>query len=288
METLVDLLPEINAAKERTVVTAPLTIYRRILTQLLDGELREVARSYADTVYSPRLAALDEPDGAESEVEATMLRRYLVAFLALDARSTQLRSKLEVSAHQYIGYPTDGVLHSDALDPDILTTALTVAIQDSDTDFVDALIVQFNSSKNQRVRQAMMTAMAKATDPEAIDKIRSLVMSDAVRANERQTWLSTILHDDSRAENWPWVQQNLDRILKSGSDRIARDAPNSFGRWFCSDEEAGQLKAAFEDRVDEHIGSRRILEQTLESIALCTAFKARQSAGAAEYFSAMR
>jgi len=280
----VDMLPEIAAAKERTVVTAPLWTYRHILNRLLDKDLREVARNHADAILSPRLAALDGPDGAESEVEAAMLRRYLVSFLALDARSTELRKELSQSAQQYIGYQADGALHPDALKPDILTTALTVAVQDNSPEFTDALIVQFNASDNQRLRQAITSALANATNPVVIQQVRSLMMSDAVRANERQTWLSLILNDDSRAENWPWVQENLDLILASGSDRIARDAPNSFGRWFCSNEEASQLKAAFEDRVDEYIGSRRVYEQTLESISLCVAFKEQQSASAAEYF----
>jgi alanyl aminopeptidase len=285
--TFVDMMPQIAAAKERTVVTAPLWTYRHILNRLLDDDLREVARNHADAIFSPRLAALDGPDGAESAVEATMLRRYLVSFLALDARSTELRKELSQAAQQYIGYQSDGALHPDALQPDILTTALTVAVQDSSPEFTDALIVQFNASDNQRFRQEITTALAKATDPAVIEKVRGLMMSDAARANERQTWLSLILNDDSRAENWPWVQENMDLILASGSDRIARDAPNSFGRWFCSNEEASQLKTAFEARVDEYIGSRHVYEQTLESISLCIAFKEQQSASAAEYFSTL-
>jgi len=283
----IELLPQITAAKERTVVISPLGIYRRTLNELLDDDLRQIARSHADSILSQRLAALDEPDGAESAVEATMLRRYLIDFLALDARSATLRKELKESAHQYIGYRKDGALHSDALDPDLLTTALTVAVQDSNSDFVDALILQLKASDVQRVRQAIITALAKATDPAVIRKVRNLVMSDAVRANERQTWMGLILNQDSRDENWPWVQKNLDMLLSSGSDRIARDAPRSFGRWFCSDEEAAELKAAFDDRVDEYIGSRRVFEQTMESIGLCVAFKKEQSRNAAAYFSAL-
>ncbi|MDP6675118.1 MAG: M1 family metallopeptidase [Gammaproteobacteria bacterium] len=285
--TLVEMLPDISAAKERTVVTSPLGIYRRILTQLLSDDLRETARNHADAILTPRLAALDGADGAESKVEATMLRRYLVDFLALDVRSVDLRNQLKEAAHQYIGYQADGALHLDALDPDVLTTALIVAVQDSDHSFTDALIEQLKASDNQRLRQAIITALAKAIDPDVIRKSRALVMSDAVRSNELQNWLSLILNHDSRDENLPWVQKNLDLILKSGSDRIARDAPRSFGKWFCSDEDAAQLKTMFESRVDDYIGSRRVYEQTLESIDLCTAFKKGQSDNAAEYFSGL-
>ena len=144
-------------------------------------------------------------------------------------RSATLRNDLTKAAHRYIGYQTDGALHSDALDPDVLTTALTVAVQDSNQEFTTALIVQLKASDDQRVRQAIITALANATDPAVIRDIRSLVMSDAVRSNERQTWLNIILNDDSRDENWPWVQENLDRILEGASDRIARDAPDHSG-----------------------------------------------------------
>ena len=173
------------------------------------------------------------------------------------------------------------ILHDDELEP---AQRLITDLYDAG---VDALIVQLAASDDQRVRQAIITAFAKATDPDVIREIRSLVMSDAVRANERQTWMNLILNDDSRAENWPWVQENLDLLLESNSDRIVRDAPRSFGRWFCSDEEAAELRAAFEDRVDESIGSRRIYEQTLEGIALCTAFREAQTDSATAYFSAL-
>ncbi len=284
----VESIPQITSAKERTVAIAPLGIYRRILNQLLDDDLREVARRHADGIFSQRLAATDGPDGAESAVEATMLRRYLIDFLALDARSPALRADLKTSAQKYIGYRADGNLHSDALDPDVLTTALTVAVQDSDSDYSDALMAQLKASDVQRVRQAIVTALARATNPDVIEKVRGLILSDAVRANERQTWMSLILNEDSRAENWPWVQNNLDLLLSGGSDRIARDASRSFGRWFCSQDEANELKAAFEDRVDGYIGARRVYEQTLEGIDLCIAFKENQSASATTYFSALQ
>jgi len=283
--TLIDMLPEIVAAKERTVVISPLGTYRKILSKLLDDDLREVARNHADGIWSPRLAALDEPDGAESAVEATMLRSYLVNFLALDVRSATLRNDLTKAAHRFIGYQQDGTLHGDALDPDVLTTALTVAVQDSSREFTTALIVQLKASDDQRVRQAIITALANATDPVIISDIRSLVMSDAVRSNERQTWMNIILNDDSRDQNWPWVQENLDQILENESDRIARDASRSFGRWFCSADEAAELTAVFEDRVDQYIGARRIYEQTLESISLCTAFREKHSTSTTKYFS---
>jgi hypothetical protein len=279
------MLPVTTAAIERTVVTSPLWTYRQILSRLLHGELRKKAERHVAAILTPRLAAVDEPGGAESPEEAAVLRRYLVNFLALDAHSAELRRQLKQAAHTYIGYRTDARLHPDALQPDILITALTVAVQDSSPEFVDALIEQLEASDNQRLRQAMTSALAYATDPAVLGEIRNLMLSDAVRANERQTWLSLILNDDSRDENWPWVQENLDLILAEGSDRITRDAPNSFGRWFCSPEEAEQLKAAFEDRVDQYIGSRRIYEQTLESIRLCVAFKERHAKSAAEYFS---
>ena len=53
--TLIDMLPEIVAAKERTVVTSPLGTYRKILSKLLDADLREIARSHADGIWSHAL-----------------------------------------------------------------------------------------------------------------------------------------------------------------------------------------------------------------------------------------
>ena len=97
-------------------------------------------------------------------------------------------------------------------------------------------------------------------------------------------WLYWLLNPASRKINWPWVEANLDEILATGGDRIGREAPFMFGRWLCSADDAATLEGMFASRVDAYPGSERNLARALESIRLCVAFRAQQSASANEFF----
>ena len=183
-----------------------------------------------------------------------------------------------------MGYGVDGVADPAALDPDLLRPALIVAVQDSESGFIEFLIDYFRASHDARFRQAAMEALAFATDPVAVEIVREFALGVDVRGNELDTWFYWLLNPASREVNWPWVQANLDQILATGGEGIGREAPFTFGKWFCSAKDAATLEEMFASRVDAYPGSQRNLAGALESIGLCVAFRAKQSASANKFF----
>jgi alanyl aminopeptidase len=280
--TLLNTLPMIADDPDWRVVVEPLRLYKQLYDEVIDSELKSGARDYAADLFIPRLA--DAIQRAEQSAEASALRNKLVPFLAVDLGVPDLREKLVESVHRYLGFQRAGGADAGALDPDLLRPALVAAVQDGDEKFVSFLIERFHSSLDARFRQDVMAAVAFVTDPADRDAVREFALGADVRLNELVTWLAWLLNPDARDANWVWVQQNVDRILRIGGERIGRDAPYTFGRWLCSEEEAGELKFLFDDYIDAYPGSERNLARALESISLCVAFRERHTADADAFF----
>jgi len=288
MSAFLQTLPVIVTAEDRNVVTEPLAAYRRMMNELIEPDHEAAARDYGKKLFMPRLQGLDadaQGNGAlQPSADAAVLRYQLTRFLAVDLQAMELREGLTNATHRYMGYGRNIAPDLAALDPDLLRPALIVAVQDSEPGFVEFLIESFRASRDARFRQAAMEALAFATDSAAVKTAREFALGADVRGNELDTWLYWLLNPASRKINWPWVQANLDEILATGGDRIGREAPFMFGRWLCSADDAATLEGMFASRVDAYPGSERNLARALESIRLCVAFRAQQSASANEFF----
>jgi alanyl aminopeptidase len=280
--TLLNILPMIGADPDWRIVAEPLTFYKRLFDEVIDPDLRTAARDYASDIYLPRLA--EATRGAAQSAEASALRNRLVRFLAIDLGVPDLRAKLVALAHRYLGYQISEGADMAALDPDLLRPALIAAVQDSDQGFVAFLIDRFHTSLDARFRQDVITALAFVINPADQALVRTFALGPDVRLNEMVTWLAWLLNPDARDDNWPWVQGNLDEILAIGGERVGRDAPYTFGRWLCSEDDASELAALFNDRLDGYPGSARNLARGLERIDLCTGFRARHAADANKFF----
>jgi alanyl aminopeptidase len=288
---LLDNLPMIASDRDRRVATEPLAAYRNLVTNVIAPELRPAAIEYATKLYLPRLAVLDEavaaddsPPTPRSPTEDAILRYRLTRFLAVTLGVPALRAELTAAAHRFLGYETEAGPEAAALDPDLLRPALIVATGDGDTRFVEFLIGRFRASDDARFRQAVMEALAFASDADAVKRVREFSLGPDVRGNELDTWLDWLLNPQSQDAAWPWLQANLDAILAIAPERIGRDAPYTFGQWLCSGDDAETLNELFASRVDDFPGSRRNLARALEQIELCGAFRAAQQPAVNAYF----
>jgi alanyl aminopeptidase len=285
MRTFLEDLPVIAAASERNVVLAPVDSYRQLVGLLLENDSAARARAYATKVYAPRLSALENGEISESAAEADLLRAQLIRFLAVELGEESLRERLRADALRYLGFPQGREPDRGALDPNLLTTALIVSVQEGDGDFIDFFLGYFRASLDARFRQSAVSALAHARDPELLERIRVFALGPDVRANELRTWLRDILNPASQAANWPWVQSEIDAILEAGSDRVRLDAPVLFGAWLCSEVDAQILESLFSSRMEQFNGSPRRLDQALEGVRLCAALKEAQGESARRFFS---
>jgi alanyl aminopeptidase len=279
-----DALPVITAAAERSVLEAPINAYRYLLRAVGPGETADAIRDYALHFYLPRLAAFPSLAGSPLQAKDELLRYRLVSFLAIDLHASEVRGPLNEAVRSYLGYGTGEPPNPDSLSVSLLRSALVVAAQEGDADFIKFLMARFNESDDARFRQYVMTALAFVTDAAVVDEVRRFVLGPDIRGNELQTWLYWSLNPEAPVSAWPWVRENIDKIIEQGSGMVARKAAFTFGQWLCKSDDAALLASLFEPFVDQYPGSRRNLDRALESIGLCDTYRQIHSPSLAEYF----
>jgi alanyl aminopeptidase len=281
-------LPALAGASEPDVVSQPLAVYRDMYHELLSPDARPAAGRYGVDTFGPLLAALNAGDASMPPADAAIMRYRLTRLLAVDIGAPDTVAMLTGIAHRYVGYPAGTTPDASVLDPDLLRPTLIAAVRDGDAAFITHLMQVFRESPDSRFRLVVMEALAFVTDPAIVNAVREFALGPDVRGTELSRWLYWILNPGSRSVNWPWVREHLGDILAAGNASIGRHAPDSFGHWLCSAEDADALEQIFSPYIEAYPGSETKLTQALETVALCSAFRAHQSEAANAYFLSRR
>ena len=284
-EVLLNSLDQIAASPERYPIDAAVAAYQGMLDFLVDSTQGSAARELARGAFLPRLRALEAGGGALSDSDRALLTARLTNFMALWLDDQEIRRRLQEEAQAFLGYPADRAPDPGAVDPDLLTTALTVAVQEGDGAFLDFFLDYIRENRDARVRQSAVTALAYVKNPDLLDRARQFALGPDLRANELQTWVAYMLNSGSRAQNWPWVQDNINTIMAAGSQRVQRELPVYLARGLCAEDDAVILEARFTELGDDFTVSPRRLSQAVESVRLCAAYRDAQSGAANDYFS---
>lgn len=270
------------------IAEGPMQDLRDIKNFVLPEALQGAAREAYWQFYRPTLARVGLSDKAqpagEADHNAALLRSKLIWFLALDADEPVLRQQLSELGQAYVGYGTDGKLHPDVVNPNLVRASLIVATQEMGAPFFDALVKHLDRSTDAVFRSNVIATLAYQTDPDLIAKVRALIIEAKLPKRE----ISRLIYRPSRRVAnrdtvWRWATAHFDDILT----RIPRSHRGSLP-WlasaFCSLEKRDNVQAYFEPRISDLEGGPRSLANVLESIELCAARADRQQAGAIAYF----
>jgi len=274
------------------VATAPLGMLRLIDDYLVPEGRRDDLRALFAGLYEGRFAALGLDNDTEADrkdpIGTALLRSRIVGFLALRARLPELRAVLAEKGAAYIGFKRDGKIHPEAINPDLVTDALAVAVQERGAPFFDALVAVIDGSKDAILRERVISAIASVRDPELAARARDLMLSPELRDNEAVNILYQQAGDrENRAALWQWARDNFERIV----DRIpnwSRGRLASIANGFCSLERRAEVVEFFTPRIAALEGGKRVLAQTLERIDQCIALKEAQGPAVAAFFEAAR
>jgi alanyl aminopeptidase len=230
------------------------------------GQLQQRMREW----YRPRLdelATLNSPS-----TEQIQFRSNLRAALARQARDPEIRASLRQQAVQWAGFEADEQIHNDALDPNEIRPALTVAVEDLGAPFVDLLWRHFLASIDMKQRQDLLISMGFSTDPSSAATMRGRILSPELRGNELYyVFFGQSAQSETRDDLWRWLQENMDAVIEQIPSWNKGGVPRLVGG-FCSNEKADDLQAVFGPIIDELESGPRTLANTTERIRLCAAF----------------
>ena len=260
-------IPQLLNGRERYLIASPMPIWRTLQTFVLDDAERDASRARMRELYSAALGELGRRGATNDEDRLTQIT--LIGILANDARDPALRAELTRDALAYVGYGTDGELHPDKLDSNLVGTALRIAAQDADPRFVVALEGRLKGADDPVLRDALLAAIGGANDSTLAQR---LAVDDSIRGDDYLTLLGSMFSLDTAERNWPWFAANVDALLER-APTFERHWLVDMSRTYCSAERADAVTALFEPRLQHIEGGRRALDQAVERIRLCVAFR---------------
>ena len=247
---------------------------------LLPEKSRPRMAAMVNELYAPLYAQVGiDPTSAfakSNPTQATLMRSPVIDAMAFYARSPEVRTELTRRAVAYLGAPGDGMVHPEAIDPDVLDEALQVAVQERGGAIAKDIFTHIKGERSGIIRQRLLAALTKSTDPQVAAQVRALALSDELRTNEIPMILYGMMSEQqNRAAAWAWFKENFERI-KNRTPPNNRAGLVGIGSYFCSAAEAADYESFFAPRVAEITGAPRSLASSLERIKACASLVEKQ------------
>lgn len=266
---LLQLVRQSAASPQRQVITAPLPYLEKYSRQHLDAAQQPALLGFAQSVYQPLL----EASAGSNDSEQQLLHSELLGFMALTAKDRSARQQLRERAHAFTGYKT--ARDENALDSDRFESALSVAVQDSDQDFLPHLVGFSEQLDDARFNMAAARAIGRSDHSAQLDSIQQLVVDGKLQPIPTYELLYQALTDSPlQQRHWQWLQGNFPQVVARLPEQWRRNTPH-LASGFCDREKLAQLQQLFSSHGQLAPGHQRSLAQTEERIQLCMALKER-------------
>lgn len=272
--TLLDAMPILANSDVPQVATALLVPFDWIREHLGDARMRPLLDAYALRLYAPRLQHLGYRHREGEPGTATAMRTRLAEFLAMTVRDPAVRGELAKQGRSALGLDGAGAPDLTRADPDVLRTALKVAVQSGGTAAFDAASNALASSRDTSQRYALLAALGSTRDPQLGVRARHLGLTAAVQIGEMSSLYGAQIDEpENRAAMWQWMQKHFDAYRERLPAFAQSRVPSTVAGGRCSAEAAHELGQFMAPRIKQLIGGERGLSQTLESIRQCGALR---------------
>lgn len=268
---------EFAPSKVRQIALAPLGTVEWIYDHEAQTDAQKVAiRAAVAKAYLPRLKALGYHRREGESADDVLMRTSLASTLGLEFKVPQVRAGLLKQGEAALKPGKDGLPDLMAADPDLLRSALSVAVGESGKSAVDELIAAIPRTTDPVRRNAMLGALSHARGAEA-DVARDFALSKNVKVGEMGMILrggrDTVAQRD---DLWSWFTAHYDQIVARTGVFSGGRLPSLAAGGGCSQPEAQRVETFFKPKVGQVPGLKRGFAQTHESIVLCSALKAHQ------------
>ena len=268
---------ELAPSKVRQIALAPLSTVGWIYAHEAQTEAQKSAvRAAIAKAYLPRLQALGYQRRAGESADDVLMRGELASMLGLGVKVPAVRTALLQQGEAALKQGQDGLPNLGAANPDLLSTVLSVAVEEKGKPAVDELMAAIPKTTDPVKRNAMLAALGHAPGAQA-DVARNFALTKQVKVGEMFMVLrgarDTVAHRD---DLWQWFTGHYQQIVARTGVFSGGYLPLIGAAGSCSQSEAQRVETYFKPKLGQVPGLKRGLAQAHESIMLCSALKARQ------------
>lgn len=226
---------------------------------------------WARDLYLPRLTALGYAHRVGESADDALLRASLAGALGLQLRLPAVRTELARQGGLVLA--GNGPLQAQAVAPELLGIALSVAVQEQGKPAIDRLMAALPATTNPEHRNAILAALAGTRDPQQAERVRDFALGEPVKVGEMGFLLGAGASSsrEQRDLRWRWFTGHYAQIsARMGSFQGGRLALLA-AAGACSADEAQRLDAFFQPRLGALVGASGALAKARETIELCAA-----------------
>jgi alanyl aminopeptidase len=249
--------------------------------ELVPTELLPNYERYVRKLFGPHAAELGWSPKPGDDDETRLLRKTLVPFVARDGGDPALQSQARRMAEHWLA-------SREGVDTDLLPTVLTTAAWSGGQDLFDRLLHALKSTEDPQQRALVLAGLYSFRDPQIKRQSFALLLDPDLDIRETFTPPPAPADPDSERIAFEFVKANYDALEKRLPSMAGLDyrafLPN-LGAALCDEASRKEFVALFGGRVANYVGGSRNYANVLESIRLCEARRAAQSADAVQFFS---
>jgi aminopeptidase N len=271
-DILLQIVRQSSMAQQRQIVVAPLEYLRKYSRNYLASTDQPTFLLFSQALYQPVLNRI----ATSATSDEQLLRSELLSFMASTAKDPAARGQLLEMAHAFTGFEREQ--DSQALNSDLYTSALTVAIQDSDEEFLPHLLKFREELDDPLFENASANAIGSIINADQLGLVHDVALGDQLGPREVFGLLAhAIAEPELRKQQWQWLQDNFAVVIARIPEQWRRFTP-ALGSSFCSKKRLKELQQLFASHGDLVPGHKRRLAQTEEQIQLCMALRERGEA----------
>jgi len=271
---VLDAMPALAAASMPQVATALLARYGWIREHVADASTRPLLDAWATRLYAPRLRQLGFHRRDGEAGTDTALRTRLAEFLAMVVRDPATRAELAAQGRAALGVDAGRAPDLTRADPDLLVTALKVAVQDGGEPAFDAAQKAFEANRDTTQRYALLAALGSTRDPRLAERARDYGLTAAVQIGEMgRLYDAQADEPENRAALWNWLMKRFDAYRARLPAFAQAYLPRTFAPGRCGSADAQVMSDFLAPRAKDLIGGERGLGQTLERVRQCGALR---------------
>jgi cytosol alanyl aminopeptidase len=241
-------------------------------------ELEPALARFVGKSFGARAHALGWIGKPGEDEDTRLLRPNLVALVAHLGGDAALRDEARKLTERWLD-------DKRALPPEVTDAVLREAGRGADAALFERLHAALKTEKDRVIRSHLVAALASLRNPDVGKRALAIVLSDEIDPRESFDIVVGFMGDNEmRPLGWDFLRANWDRLVPRLPAESVAFAP-MLAVGFCDDAHRQQMDQFFRPRSVKLPGGPRILDQALESIAVCTAERAHEAPSVAAFLS---
>jgi cytosol alanyl aminopeptidase len=276
----VSALDPFAADEEPAVSLIPISFLQDLRFDVVSPAVRPRVEAHAQSLYGPVLVKLGWEAKPGEPARIREFRGQLVSFLAVSAGAGDVLLRAGELGRAYLG--SDGTLHPELVDANLVAPALAAAAVLGDAALLDVMVDRLEKSASSQVRYRLLVGLGSFREPSLAERARSLTLGPKLHVDERNSILLWQLRrPETHAGAFQWIGGHISELVSALPPYhlgvVIKEAAG------CSAADAAALEG-LAGQVAGVAGGSYALRKSAEATRRCVALVAAQRPGADGFF----